>query len=73
VADGLREVEGRTIAGREARCFAYEGSAPGTMCLETGTGIPLAIESQEVTMTAREVNESPPPELFELPHDVADG
>jgi hypothetical protein len=69
----VREIDGRRIAGREARCFQYTGSAPddtGVMCLDARRGYVLLIESEGFTMTAVDVQESVPASTFEPPFEV---
>ena len=69
-APSVTELDARTIAGRNARCFAYDGESAGVTCLDEEAGIPLAMEFDGTTMTATSVTEPPGAALFEPPFEL---
>ncbi len=74
-AQDVREVAGRTIAGRSARCFEYddtESSEDGTICLDSADGTLLFLKGDSIEMTATDVSSSIPSDAFEPPFTVLD-
>jgi hypothetical protein len=70
----IREIDGRTIAGRDARCFEYDDANgdSGTMCLDEENGVLLLLEGEGFSMTAQEVSTDVDPGVFEPPFDITD-
>ncbi len=69
----VTEVEGRSIAGRDARCFEYAETADaegGTVCVDEDKGYMLFLETAGTSMTATDVTEDVPDDMFEPPFDV---
>jgi hypothetical protein len=70
----VKEVGGRTIAGRSARCFEATDTATKsvtTYCIDSKDSIILALETDGVMkMTATKVGSSVDEKLFELPYTV---
>jgi hypothetical protein len=69
----LKEIDGRTIAGRDARCFEFTGDLPednGVVCVDEDEGYMLLVEAEGTTMEATDVSSDAPDELFEPPFDV---
>lgn len=74
-ATNIREVGGRTIAGRPARCFEYDAEGTeddGTICLDSGDGTMLYLSRADVELTATEVTRTVPAGTFEPPFAVLD-
>lgn len=74
-APDIREVAGRTIAGRDARCFEFddtESSEDGTICLDSADGTLLFLKGDSVEMLATEVSSTIPADAFEPPFGVLD-
>lgn len=70
----VKEIDGRTILGRKARCFeASVPDAPGktTYCIDAKDAVVLALDAGDsLKMTATEVKTSVDEKLFELPYPV---
>lgn len=70
----VKEVGGRTIAGRSARCFEATDTTTNsvtTYCIDSKDSIMLALEtSGAMKLTATEVESSVDEKLFELPFPV---
>jgi hypothetical protein len=69
----LKEVAGRTIAGRAARCFEGTfGRQTGQFCADRELGVALFYETEskdgKLTMTATKFETNPPDSTFEPPY-----
>jgi hypothetical protein len=70
-APNVREVDGREIAGRDARCFEFEeDGSSGLMCLDEDEGFLLFLEAEDTLMEATDVSTDIPGDAFEPPFDV---
>ncbi len=66
-----KEIGGKKIAGRDARCFqASGGAADGVYCLDKKDGFMLSIDTATLKIVATEVSTKIDDKLFEPPFKV---
>ncbi len=76
VVPDSKEIDGRKVAGRDARCFQYSpsGGSPSTVCVDKESGLMVYIESNDssgkMTIAATEIKGSVDDKVFELPYKV---
>jgi hypothetical protein len=76
VAPDSKEIDGRKVAGRDARCFQYApaGGPASIMCVDKQSGLMVYLETNEssgkMTITATEIKASVDDKVFELPYKV---
>jgi len=71
-----KEIAGRKVAGRDARCFQYSppGGSASIACIDKDSGLMVYIETNDssgkMTITATDIKGSVDDKVFELPYKV---
>jgi hypothetical protein len=69
----VQEIDGREIAGRDARCFEYTGDTDeesGVICVDEDTGVMLLLQSGDVLIEATEFGTGVDDDAFEPQFEV---
>jgi hypothetical protein len=69
----LKEVDGRTFAGHDSRCFsgtAQQSNDERTVCLDKSKGVPTFVQTPSVKMTLTNLTGSVDDKAFEPPYSV---